>query len=286
MPTLCTLVEVEMIASVKHVKTVKNVLRCMAVHDIQQDCDTHAMGSIDQFLQLIWKPIATASSKEAVDLIAETGVVCMFHYGHQLDDIVTQVLYPREHVLSELLVRSYSSLGRGDTNVCLVDASALWLGRALVLEDILLLFRRVPEARIVNRGDAELLSNAGNPSRYALLPSVVIWHDERHLVHQNEHPCCLSLELTYLQLRIMGYCCFSILSWHDHLEDAILVLGHWSCVSVPIVEIAYEVRSQGVRSPFAVHDVAVVPDIEAIFLEALTLVSLVAPMCNSLVLYL
>jgi hypothetical protein len=61
----------------------------------------------------------------------------------------------------------------------------------------------------------------------------------------------------------------AILSRHHHLENAVLVLGHGGCVSVPIVEVANEVCSEGIGSPFAIYYIAVVTDIKAILLKAL-----------------
>jgi hypothetical protein len=63
--------------------------------------------------------------------------------------------------------------------VCFVDTRALGLCWALVLPDVLLGW--VPEARIVDGGDAELLGDSGDPGRKALLASVVIGDDKRYL---------------------------------------------------------------------------------------------------------
>lgn len=87
--SLGTLVEVEMVAAVKHVETVKHVLRCVTVYHVQQDCDAHSMRSINELLQIVWEAITAACSKEAVDLVTKTRVVCMLHDGHELYSVVS-----------------------------------------------------------------------------------------------------------------------------------------------------------------------------------------------------
>lgn len=67
----------------------------------------------------------------------------------------------------------------------------------------------------------------------------------------------------------MGYRRFSILARHNNFENAKLILRHWCCLPVPIVELADEVGSEGIGSPFAVDDIAVIADIEAELFVAL-----------------
>lgn len=81
--------------------------------------------------------------------------------------------------MRKLFVRGYSRLGRGDTDVSLVDTGALRLRRSLVLENILLW--GVPEAGIVDGRNAELLGHAGDPGWETLLTGVVIGHDKGYL---------------------------------------------------------------------------------------------------------
>jgi hypothetical protein len=61
----------------------------------------------------------------------------------------------------------------------------------------------------------------------------------------------------------------TVLSWHGDFEDTKVILGHGRRIAVPVIEVANEVCSQGIGSPFAVYDVAVGLDIEAKLLVAL-----------------
>lgn len=63
--------------------------------------------------------------------------------------------------------------------MCFVDTCALGLRGTLVLE--LVFLGRVPEARIVDGGDAEVLRHSGDPSREALLACVVVGDYKRDL---------------------------------------------------------------------------------------------------------
>jgi hypothetical protein len=103
----------------------------------------------------------------------------MLHDRHQLYGVVAEVLNPGEDVARELLVRRDSRFRGRYADMGFVDAGALGLRRSLVLEDVLV--RRIPEARIVDGGDVEVLRDAGDPGWEALLPGVVVGRDKRDL---------------------------------------------------------------------------------------------------------
>lgn len=63
----------------------------------------------------------------------------------------------------------------------LVDTSALWLRGLGVLESVTLILRRVPEARIVDGGDVQVLGNSGDPGRDALLSGVIVGYNKGDL---------------------------------------------------------------------------------------------------------
>jgi len=208
------------------------------------------MGSVNELLEVIWETISTACSEEAVDLVSETGVVCMLHDCHQLYGVVSEVLDTWEDIARELLVGRNLGLGRRNANVGFVDSSALGLRRPLVLPDVLL--GRVPEARIVYGGDIEVLGHSGDPGWEALLTSMIVGSDERHL-----------------DFGVVGDGGLTVLARHRHLEDTKVVLGHGRRIAIPVIEVANEVCTQSKRCPFAVHDVAIGLDVEAKLLVAL-----------------
>ena len=92
MIALSATMEVMMITAIEHIQAIQRILRGMRMHDIKQDRDAHRMSRINQFLKIIRVTISTASGKKAVDLIAKTGIVCMFHDGHELDGVVAQFM--------------------------------------------------------------------------------------------------------------------------------------------------------------------------------------------------
>lgn len=146
-PTTC--MEILMVRPIKLIQSIEDILGSMTVDDIQQDDKTQAVGGVDKLLQILRRAIAAAGGEEIVDLVAKTGVVCMLHNSHELDDIVAKILDAWEHVLGELLVGCYSELGRRDTDMCLIYTNALWLLRPLVFKDVFIFGRRVPESCIV-----------------------------------------------------------------------------------------------------------------------------------------
>jgi len=129
--------------------------------------------------QVFWQAVTTAGSKEAVDLIAETGVVGVLHDCHKLNSIVAKCSDSRKGVLRELFVCCYSRLWRGDTNMRFVDTNTFWLLRSLVLK--LVLLRRAVVSRIVHRRHIEVLRHVFDPSRQSFGSFVTVGYDEGNL---------------------------------------------------------------------------------------------------------
>jgi hypothetical protein len=67
----------------------------------------------------------------------------------------------------------------------------------------------------------------------------------------------------------VGYRWLAIVGRYRDLEHAKLVLRHGSGITVPVVEVTDEEGAQGTGGPFAVHNVAIVLDVEAVLLKSL-----------------
>ena len=80
---------------------------------------------------------------------------------HKLDDVVPELLDSGQDVRGELLVCADLVLGRTDTDMGLVNAGALGLRRARVLEDV---FLGVPEPGVVHGADGQILRDVLDPS--------------------------------------------------------------------------------------------------------------------------
>ena len=104
----------------------------------------------------------------------------MFHDSHELDSVIAQISDPRENIPGELLVLPNTSFGGRDSDVRLVDANVVWLGRARVLKLVQVCSRRVPESRVVDWGHVEILGDAPNPGRQSF-NSLARWKDHRNL---------------------------------------------------------------------------------------------------------
>ena len=168
MPALGALVEVQMVGSVEHVEPVEAVLARVAVHDVQQHDDAHAVRGVDEFAQVVRRAVPAAGGEEARDLVAEAGVVGMLHDRHQLDHVVPEVLDAWQDVAGEFLVRADAQLRRRDAHVRFVDASALGLRRPRVSKDVPLRRGRVPEDGVVDGRHGHVLGDAGDPGRHTL----------------------------------------------------------------------------------------------------------------------
>ena len=83
----------------------------MRVDNIQKNYKTESMRCVYQLFEVLWDAIARAGSEKVGNLISEcwkrglvasvvtwkkvlTCIVSMLHYGHKLDAIVSESLYP------------------------------------------------------------------------------------------------------------------------------------------------------------------------------------------------
>lgn len=250
----CAFVEVEVIAVVKHVKTVKDVLAGMRVHHVQQYGNTHAVCGVNQLLEVIWVAVAGRGCKEGVDLVAKGCVVCVLHDGHELDCVVSQIANAWEGILGELLVCSDLGIGTRDTDVGFVHTSGERLWWTSILE--LVCVGWVPEASIVDGRDGEVLCHTLYPCWYSLCARLVVGYDKADL-----------------ELTVVGNGRLTIDRRQLDLPHAKVVATHFMAVAVPAIEVANEVCSEGIGCPFAVDDGAVCSDIEAVlFISARELV--------------
>lgn len=209
MPAFTTTVEILVVSAVKLVQAIEDVLRRMAMDNIEKHDKAHAVCGVDELLQILRCSVAAASSKEIVDLVAETGIVGMLHDSHELDSVVAQRLDSRKHVLRELLVRRDFLLGRRYADMGLVHTNTKGLLRSSVFEDVSLRLWRVPEASIVRWRDREILRDVRDPRGQSVY-LLSIWQHQQDLEGKrvistlawrsricvgNSGLCTLSLEL-------------------------------------------------------------------------------------------
>ena len=153
--------KVKVVAAVEHVDSVEDVFACVGVDNVKKDCDSHPVGSIDEFHKLLGCSISARSSKERSDLISERSVVGVFLDSHKLDYIVSKLLYPGKDVRGKLGISSNSIFCCADTYMRLINTSRLGLLGARVLKNIFLL--GIPEYGVIDRRNAKVLSDTLDP---------------------------------------------------------------------------------------------------------------------------
>lgn len=121
------------------------------MHNVKQDSDAHTVRCVNELLEILGRTITTTGREKVVDLVSKAGIVSMFHDGHELDDVVTETLDSGQHVSSELFVSGNPLLRRRDSNMGFVDADALGLLRAWVLELVPFRCRWIPKASVIDR---------------------------------------------------------------------------------------------------------------------------------------
>lgn len=290
MTPLATFVEVLVIAPVKFVQSVENILRGMAVDYVQQYNKAYTVSGVDELLQILGRAVATARGEEIVDLVSKAGVVGMLHDRHELDDIVAEPLDPGKHVPSKLLVGRDPELGGRDSNVCLIHASTERLLGPGMLEDISVLGGRVPEPGVISRRHREILGNILNPGRETV-DSLTAWDDQRYLAKQCQHlGNYYDGVATHLDLGVVRYSNLAVfVRRHHNLKDTKFIFLHWVGVAVPTVykhlvhgakrwgagesviltKVSDEVCLLSVGCPFPVDDVVVAVDVQAECIGAL-----------------
>lgn len=152
-----------MIRAIKLVQAVENILGRVAVDNVEKNDNPQSMCGINELLEVVRGAVSAACCKEAVDLVSEAGIIGVFHDGHQLNDIVSELLDPGEHILRKLLVGRHSQFRGGDSNMRLVYSHALRLLWPRVLENISFGLGRVPEPGFVHRRYGEVLGNVFDP---------------------------------------------------------------------------------------------------------------------------
>mmetsp|Transcript_34329 Transcript_34329/g.87789 ORF Transcript_34329/g.87789 Transcript_34329/m.87789 type:complete len:515 (+) Transcript_34329:637-2181(+) len=142
-------VEVHAVGAIKHVDAVHDVLGGMAVHDVHQHHQAHAVRLVDHGLELVGGAAARRGRKEVGHVVAKGAVVRVLLDGHNLDGVVAIVADARQHILLEVGIRVDDGLLVGHTDVALVDAQRARALRARVLEHILLVLLQHARCRLL-----------------------------------------------------------------------------------------------------------------------------------------
>lgn len=96
------IVEVAGVGSIELVESICCVFGSVAVNHVQEDRDSLTVALVDHFPQLVRSAVATGGCEKAGHLVAERGVVHVFHDSHHLDTVVAKVNYPRQCLFLEL----------------------------------------------------------------------------------------------------------------------------------------------------------------------------------------
>ena len=75
----------------------------MGVDDIEQHLDPHRVRRINEPLERLWRAKPARYSKKARHLIAKTGIVGVFHDGHQLNAVVAKGLDAGEKCVGKVI---------------------------------------------------------------------------------------------------------------------------------------------------------------------------------------
>jgi len=235
MGSLWSRMEIAGVGAIEFIQAIQHILGGVTVNHIQKHHNSKTVCSIDELFQVIGGTISAACSKEAVDLVTETCIVCMLHDRHELNDIVPQMLDSRQHILCELLVCRDPQLWGGNANVGFVYSNALGLLWSGVFEDISLGGGWVPESSIIDWRDFQVLGNIFDPRRNSL-DSFARGGDQGKLPGQHRFMTAVGLEeLAYLDLRVVCNGRLAIFCWNNDFKNSKGILFHGMRFSAPVV---------------------------------------------------
>ena len=104
------------------------VFDSVAVDQVHDDGKAHAVGVVDEMLQLVGGAETAGRGEEVGHVVAETAIVGMLLDGHDLDGIVSGPHHTRQHSGAEFFVRAHALCVLGHANVAFVDEQRVTLG--------------------------------------------------------------------------------------------------------------------------------------------------------------
>ena len=222
-------IEVLVVAAIEAAKSLKLIFHGVRVHNVHNHGNSHAVGIVDEVLQVVGCAEAARCSIEARYVIAKRAVVGVLLDSHNLNGIISVGCHARQHIGAELVVASHSLLISCHTYVALIDEQ--W--RCIWLEVFYLEFVGSCGIPHLSREDVGLfvLHHAGGIGRHTLAFSTIPVHAQL-------------VEVAMVQsLRL-----------HYQLPGTVVDARHAEVLSFfPIVEVAHHIDFSGIRCPLTQH---------------------------------
>ena len=117
----CTAVEELVICSIELVDSLTCILCRMRMYNIKQHTNTHTMCLIYKIFQIFWHTTSRSWCEKAADLITKGTVVRMLHNSHNLNSIISKILYARKYLICKFKIRTNFSLLLSHTNMTLIN---------------------------------------------------------------------------------------------------------------------------------------------------------------------
>ena len=77
------------------------------MYEINYDLNAHAVCLVDQLLEFAGCAKPRGDTEEVSAVVAEGSIIGMLDDSHDLDDIVSKIFYPRQHIFSEIAKRMH-----------------------------------------------------------------------------------------------------------------------------------------------------------------------------------
>lgn len=101
-----------MICPVKPIDSVVNVVGGMRVDYVNDDEQTHAMGLVNQILEVVRGALARARGKVARHMVAERSIVRVLLDCHELNAVVATLFNVWKNLIGEFAVLGHASVLR------------------------------------------------------------------------------------------------------------------------------------------------------------------------------
>ena len=206
------------------------VLHGVGVHDVHNHGNAHFMCLVDESFQFLRRTETAGSCKETRYMIAETSVVRMFLYGHDLYAVVPIGSDAGQHVFTEFIVRPDFLCILRHTDVAFINQQGSRIGAESLLFPHVRLFGR-PDLRTEDFG-LFVLYHAAAPCRNTFAASAV------PMYFQLVEVAVFEGVAAQFDFPVPGV-----------LYPFQLVFRRF----LPIIEIAYQIDFGGMGRPFAEH---------------------------------
>ena len=239
MPSLPAGIEIEVLLTIEHSKSLRLIVYRMRMNDIHHDRDSESVSIINKGLEFLRRTETRTQCIEVRHLVTERAVIRMLLKSHYLKSIITELSHLRKDIQSELLESTDLLLLRSHTDMALINKRMRSLARLLVLPYIR--FHRIPHLSTETLG-------------------MRVLHSSGHICRQSFSSTAFPLDVKLEQGSMIK----------EHVREHYLPVSasyRLECIYItafPVVELTDDIYLGSIRRPLAEHPVTLIITMQTI----------------------